>query len=316
MANSHAELPLRNQAAPLREPLLAALGERLRTLRARRGLTRKALAFAANVSERHLANLESGTGNASILVLRQVADALQAPLAELIGDPTTASAEWLLLHGLLRGRGEGDLRRARLAVAEVLGAATMEGGRQRRIALVGLRGAGKSTLGRMLADDLGIPFVELNREIERLAGGGPGEFHSLYGPSAYRRYERRALEEVLEHYPQAVIATPGGLVSDPTTFGLLRAQATTVWLQASPEEHMQRVAAQGDFRPMAGNPEAMEDLKRILASRAASYAKADLSFSTQNLSLAACFDGLRVAVRAVLSLPADGQVVQQAGSPG
>jgi XRE family aerobic/anaerobic benzoate catabolism transcriptional regulator len=161
----------------------------------------------------------------------------------------------------------------------------------------------------MLADDLGVPFVELNREIERLAGGSLPQIHSLYGPAAYRRYERRALEDVLEHYPEAVIATPGGLVSDPATFNLLLAHAFTVWLQATPEEHMARVVAQGDFRPMTGNAEAMEDLKRILAGRASYYAKADVTFSTTGLTLAASFEGLRHAVRAALGMPAEGQTL-------
>jgi XRE family transcriptional regulator, aerobic/anaerobic benzoate catabolism transcriptional regulator len=147
-----------------------------------------------------------------------------------------------------------------------------------------------------------VPFVELNREIERVAGCSLSEIHNLYGPSAYRRYERRALEETIELYPDAVIATPGGIISDAATFGLLLQHCFTVWLQASPEEHMQRVVAQGDLRPMSGNQEAMEDLKRILAGRAAFYAKADLSFSTGGQDLATAFGGLREAVRRTTGL--------------
>lgn len=281
-----------------RDPFLVALGERVRSLRARRGMTRRALAQASEVSERHLANLELGVGNASVLVLREVARALGCPIAELLGDETAGSPEWLLIRDLLRGRTEDDLRRARLALSEVYGEAAKSDARASRIALIGLRGAGKSTLGQMLADALDVPFVELNTEIERVAGCGLDEIHNLLGPTAYRRYERRALEETIQLYPDAVIATPGGLVSDSANLNLLLSHCYTVWLQASPEEHMQRVVAQGDLRPMSGNKEAMDDLRRILAGRAAFYRKADLSFDTSGKTLPQALDGLRAAVRA------------------
>jgi XRE family aerobic/anaerobic benzoate catabolism transcriptional regulator len=280
-----------------RDPFLQALGERVRSLRARKGMTRKALARASEVSERHLANLELGVGNASILVLRQVARALDCALAELLGDETAASPEWLLIRDLLRGRNDEALRRARLALAELYGEAGRPDARASRIALVGLRGAGKSTLGQALADALDVPFVELNTEIERVAGCGIAEIHNLLGPTAYRRYERRALEETIQLYPDAVIATPGGIVSDPATFNLLLSHCYTVWLKASPEEHMQRVIAQGDLRPMAGNQEAMEDLKRILAGRSAFYGKADLQFETGGQSTNQAAARLREALR-------------------
>ncbi|MCG3189336.1 MAG: Shikimate kinase [Burkholderiaceae bacterium] len=281
--------------------LLVALGERVRSLRARRGLTRKAVAQAAEVSERHLANLEYGTGNASILILQQVARALQCPLAELVGDVSTSSPEWLLIRELLETRSEADLRRARIALGELFGTRA-DAGRNRRIALIGLRGAGKSTLGQMLADDLEFPFVELSREIEKFAGCTIAEIHDLYGTNAYRRYERRALEEAIQIYPEAVIATPGGIVSDPATFNLLLAHCTTVWLKANPEDHMRRVAAQGDVRPMAASGEAMDDLKRILAGRLSFYAKADLSFDTSGQTLEQAFQGLREQVRSGIGL--------------
>jgi XRE family aerobic/anaerobic benzoate catabolism transcriptional regulator len=284
-----------------KNPLLAALGERVRNLRARRGLTRKAVALAADVSERHLANLEYGIGNASILVLQQVATALQCSLAELVGDITTISPEWLLIRELLENRSEADLRRARVALGELLGTAAGDPARHRRIALIGLRGAGKSTLGQMLADDLDVPFIELSREIEKIAGCSVREIHDLYGTNAYRRYERRALEETVQIYSEVVIATPGGIVSDPATFNQLLAHCTTVWLQAAPEEHMGRVAAQGDTRPMAASKEAMDDLRRILSGRAAFYSKADLSVDTSGQDLARSFDLLRTAVREAIS---------------
>jgi XRE family aerobic/anaerobic benzoate catabolism transcriptional regulator len=290
-----------------KNPLLAALGERVRNLRARRGLTRKAVALAADVSERHLANLEYGIGNASILVLQQVATALQCSLAELVGDITTTSPEWLLIRELLEHRSEADLRRARIALGELLGTAAGDPARHRRIALVGLRGAGKSTLGRLLAEHWAVPFIELNRSIEALAGCSPGEIHSLYGPAAYRRYEKRALEETIRRFPRAVIATPGGIVSDPATFSLLLAHCYTVWVRATPEEHMGRVLAQGDTRPMAGhagNTEAMNDLRRILDSRAAFYAKADEVFETSGRSVEAAFEGLRQQLEGVAPVAA------------
>jgi XRE family aerobic/anaerobic benzoate catabolism transcriptional regulator len=288
-------------AEEAKNPLLVALGERVRNLRARRGLTRKAVAQAAEVSERHLANLEYGIGNASILVLQQVATALHCSLAELVGDVTTSSPEWLLIRELLEHRGESDLRRARIALGELLGTAAGDPARHRRIALVGLRGAGKSTLGQMLADDLDVPFIELSREIEKLAGCSVREIHDLYGTNAYRRYERRALEETVQIYAEVVIATPGGIVSDPATFNELLAHCTTVWLQAGPEEHMGRVAAQGDTRPMAASKEAMDDLRRILAGRAAFYSKADLSVDTSGKDLAQSFQTLRTAVREAIT---------------
>ncbi|MDB5999456.1 MAG: helix-turn-helix protein, partial [Rhizobacter sp.] len=242
-------------------------------------------------------NLELGTGNASILVLQQVARALQCPLAELVGDMTTSSPEWLMIRELLSGRSDADLQRARLKLAELFDAGGDSRARLSRIALVGLRGAGKSTLGHMLADDFGYPFVELSRVIEQVAGCSITEIHSLYGTNAYRRYERRALEETVQIYPEMVLATPGGLVSDASTFNLLLSHCYTVWLQAEPEDHMRRVVAQGDFRPMAGSREAMDDLKRIIAGRSAFYAKADLHYQTSGHSLDEAFGGLRTDVR-------------------
>ncbi len=289
-----------------KNPFLVALGERVRALRSRRGMTRKAVAQAADVSERHLANLEYGVGNASILILLQVAGALQCTLAELIGDVTTTSPEWLLLRELLEHRDEATLRRVRVAVGELLGTGGASAKGQTlspRVALVGLRGAGKSTLGRMLAEDLGFSFVELSRDIEAFAGCSITEIQGLYGQNAYRRYERRALEEAIQIHPEAVIATPGGIVSDPATFNLLLAHCTTVWLQADPEDHMKRVIAQGDMRPMAASREAMEDLKNILAGRAAFYSKADLKLDTSAEPLDATFAALRRLVRQALNLP-------------
>jgi XRE family transcriptional regulator, aerobic/anaerobic benzoate catabolism transcriptional regulator len=288
-----------SEAGEGKHPALVVLGERVRSLRSRRGMTRRALAAAADVSERHLANLEYGVGNASFLILQQVAQALECSMAELVGDVTASSPEWLMLREMLQGRNDDTLRQVRMAVAKLLG----EGGhadpaataaKRQRIALVGLRGAGKSTLGKRLGDAMGWPFIELNRSIERLAGCSVAEIQALYGQNAYRRYERRALEEALREHAQCVIASPGGIVSDPATFNLLLDQCTTVWLEATPEDHMRRVVAQGDMRPMGASSkramnEAMEDMRSILTGRRPFYSKADYALNTSAQDLDATF---------------------------
>lgn len=291
------------EAVEERHPFLLALGERVRSLRARSGMTRKALAVAADVSERHLANMEYGLGNASVLVLLQVANALQCPLGELIGDVTTSSPEWLMIRELLARRDDATLQRVRIAIGDMLGTGGHVEG-SRRIALIGLRGAGKSTLGPMLAQDLGFPFIELSRDIEKLAGCSVAEIQALYGVTAYRRYERRALEETIQAHVEAVIATPGGLVSDAASFNRLLAHCTTLWLQAEPQDHLKRVTAQGDLRPMAASRQAMQDLKGILAGRAAFYSKAKLKLDTSAQPLPETFQVLRSMVREALHMKA------------
>ena len=281
---------------------LAALGERVRALRARRGLTRKTLAAAAEVSERHLANLEYGTGNASILILLQVANSLQCSLSELIGDVTTSNPEWLMIREQLIDADEATLRRVRLSIGEILGPGEGQSSKH-IIALVGLRGAGKSTLGQRLAEDLGFPFVELSRDIEKLAGCSVNEIQALYGMNAYRRYERRALDALIHAQQPVIIGTPGGMVSDAATFNLLLSSCTTVWLKAEPEDHMQRVIAQGDMRPMATSKEAMDDLRQILKGRAAFYSKSDITINTSAQGLEPTFALLSTQVRELLALP-------------
>jgi XRE family aerobic/anaerobic benzoate catabolism transcriptional regulator len=224
-------------------------------------------------------------------------------LAELLGDVTTTSPEWLLIRELLGQRSEADLRRARVQLVELFGEGGNAQERKNRIALIGLRGAGKTALGQRLADDMGFPFIELSREIEQFAGCQISEIHNLYGANAYRRYERRALEEAIQIYPEVVIATPGGLVSDSANFNLLLSHCTSVWLQADPSDHMGRVAAQGDMRPMAASREAMEDLKRILEGRAAFYSKADMAINTSGRSEDQAFEVLRTSVRQHLQRP-------------
>ena len=284
-------------ATSTKDPFLLALGERVRLLRARRGLTRKSVATASGVSERHLANLEYGVGNASILVLQQVAGALDCDLAELVGDVSTSSPEWLMLRESLRGKSDADLRRARVAIAQLFGTdGARPGARPAHRPDRACAAPASRRSAACVADALELPFVELSREIERIAGCSIREIHDLYGSNAYRRYERRALDEVVRLHAEAVIATPGGIVAEPATFNALLGHCTTVWLQASAEEHMARVAAQGDTRPMAQSREAMADLRRILVGRAAFYAKADATFDTSGRSEAESFAGLLALV--------------------
>ena len=257
---------------------LQTLGQRVRAWRARRGMTRKMLAVHSQVSERHLAQLESGKGNISILLLQQIAGALNISLASLFQEDGPLQAELQVINQVLQRLPEAELTDLRKRLVHEHGKAEQE--RRQRIALIGLRGAGKSTLGAKLAKKLNWPFIELDREVERLAGMGLSELFSLYGQSGYRRFERRALEAAIESNDRIVIATGGSIVSESATFDLLLSSCYTVWLKAEPQEHMNRVVAQGDMRPMAGNKAAMDDLRQILSGRAALYGKADSTVDT------------------------------------
>lgn len=262
--------------------MLRILGERVRAWRARRGMTRKALAIQSQVSERHLAQLEAGKGNISVLLLQQITGALNLPMSAFFQDERPAHAEIQLIDQILARLPDAALADIRKRLIHDYG--VLEGERRQRIALIGLRGAGKSTLGARLAKDLACPFVELDREVERLAGMGLSELFSLYGQAGYRRFERRALETTLKDNERVVIATGGSIVSESATFDLLLSSCYTVWLKATPEEHMSRVLAQGDLRPMAGNKAAMDDLNQILSGRAPLYGKADQSIDTSKQS--------------------------------
>jgi XRE family aerobic/anaerobic benzoate catabolism transcriptional regulator len=257
-------------------------------------MTRKILARDSGVSERYLAQLESGRGNASVLVLSQIAEALSLPVAELLRDEHDQSVELTLIQQLLKRLPAGKLAKVRAHLVREYGSAY--GARENRIALIGLRGAGKSTLGAALAKRLGVPFVELDHEVEAEAGTSLHEIFLLHGQAGYRRYERRALERTLEKNERCVIATGGSIVSEPGTYDLLLSACRTVWLRAAPEEHMARVAAQGDYRPMAGNREAMDDLRRILAGREALYAQADVTIDTAGKTVEQSLSGLARAV--------------------
>jgi XRE family transcriptional regulator, aerobic/anaerobic benzoate catabolism transcriptional regulator len=258
---------------------LSALGDRVRELRSRRGMTRKILAKDSGVSERYLAQLETGQGNASLVILRRIARALDVPLEALLADAPEPPADFTGSVELLRRLGPQQLGEARALLLKTFGDADAAA-RSQRIALIGLRGAGKTTLGSALAERLGVPFIELDREIERESGVALATIFDFYGQAGFRRMERRCLDRVIEQHPRFVLATGGSIVSEPATFERLLAACYTIWLKAAPAEHMQRVVAQGDMRPMAGNRESMADLQRILAGREPLYRRADAEADT------------------------------------
>jgi len=258
---------------------LKRLGERVRETRARRGMTRKLLARDSGVSERYLAQLETGQGNISILLLQQIANALDTPLEALVLAGSEPPVDLVHTMEFLRRLPAAELAEARRLLVQHFGGVDQEA-RRGRIALIGLRGAGKSTLGAMLADRVEVPFIELDRLIEQESGVTLSAIFDLYGQSGFRRLERRCLDQVIERHPRFVLATGGSLVSEPATFERLLTMCFTVWLRATPEEHMQRVIAQGDMRPMADNRESMSDLKRILEVREPLYRKADVTIDT------------------------------------
>jgi XRE family aerobic/anaerobic benzoate catabolism transcriptional regulator len=281
---------------------LLALGKRVRELRNQRGMIRKILAREAEVSERHLAQLEAGEGNVSVVLLRRIAGALGVSMEELFAPEVETreaaeanSAKLSIQHFLERlpaGRVEEALARLKREFGEE------EAARRARIALIGIRGAGKSTLGSKLAADLKIPLVELDSEIEKDAGIPLSEIFALYGQSGYRAIERRLLEGVLGENPRAILSVGGGVVSEKETYDYLLANCYTVWIKARPEEYMARVIAQGDFRVMGGSDQAMEELRRILEAREPLYRKADVVLDTTGDSVEESFAKLKAALRA------------------
>jgi XRE family aerobic/anaerobic benzoate catabolism transcriptional regulator len=279
---SSAQPRYRSASTDLTE-FLGRVGDRVRTMRSRRGMSRKLLAKQSGVSERYLAQLEAGHGNFSIALLRRVANALGVRLVELVDDRPDRSVDHLLITQFLDRLSLADLATARDVLLSRFGGPASDL-RRHRIALIGMRGAGKSTLGRALGVRLGVAFVELDQQIEHLSGMALSEIFELFGQETFRRNERAALEAVLEQQPRLVLATGGGLVTEPATFELLASSCRTVWVRTTPEEHMRRVIEQGDFRPMADSDRAMEDLVLILASREPLYAKADLILDTAGKS--------------------------------
>ena len=267
----------RPKEAALPDPL-KVLADRVRKARARRGMTRKQLARDSQVSERYLAQIEAGHGNISVLVLRQLAMALNIPVA-LLFEGAEPPVEFVPTVEFLRRLSVDDLELARQMLLDQFDGID-PAARHKRIALIGLRGAGKSTLGAALAERLEMPFVELDRVIEQESGLTVGLIFEFHGQAGFRQLEQQCLRNVLQNYPRFVMATGGSLVSEPSTFERLLSSCFTVWLRASPEEHMQRVIAQGDMRSMSNSRDAMSDLKRILAEREVLYSKADIQIDT------------------------------------
>ena len=260
---------------------LAALGREVRRARAKRGMTRRQLAQASRTSERYLAQIESGTGNPSVTVLRAIAQALDISAANLLGEPAAHSGARAALLDLVARLPEQSLAElTQLIEARLLPPERAD--RARRIALIGLRGAGKSTLGRMLARHLGWPFIELDRVVEQDYGASIPDMIEIAGTVTFRRHERAALAHVIAQHDAAVITTAGGIVSDRENYALLLRRSHTIWIKARPEEHMSRVMAQGDFRPMAQNREAMADLVAILEARGSDYARAQAQLDTSS----------------------------------
>ncbi len=275
---------------------LVMVGERVRAARARKGMSRRVLSEVSGVSPRYLAQLESGKGNISIALLLKIAVALDFKVEWLVSEDDPWTSESASMRFLFANA----TRAQRRQVLDLLETSRPANQRAGRIALIGLRGAGKSTLGKAAAVRLNLPFLELDAEIESASGMPVNEVFSLYGQEGYRRLERQALERIVATHENLILAVAGGIVSEPETYTYFLRHYTAIWLRASPEEHMLRVQNQGDERPMIGNPDAMADLKRILASREALYARAeatvDTSGSTPEQSLKTLLAHLSVVV--------------------
>jgi XRE family aerobic/anaerobic benzoate catabolism transcriptional regulator len=263
---------------------LEQLGQRVRTMRALRGMSRKVLAKVSGISERYIAQLESGKGNVSIVLLRRVSNAMGAHLEDLIpsGEP---APDWPVIRDLVRKATPSQIAHAKDVLSGQGNGASQRQMSFAGIALIGLRGAGKSTLGKLLAKKIGWSFVELNKEIEQQNGLSVAEIIALYGQEGFRRMEQAALGQLLARKELMVLATGGGIVSEPLTFDLILSSFYTIWLKAEPEEHMARVRRQGDLRPMADDRSAMAELRTILLSREPLYARASAVVDTAGLSV-------------------------------
>jgi len=272
-----------------------AVGRLLRSARAKRGMTRRQLAEQSGASERYLAQIEGGQGNPSVIVLKAIAEALDLSIVDLLPRTDGRSETLERIVDVLRRMPQSELP----AIADLIeGRAALATDRAQRIALIGLRGAGKSTLGKRLAAKLGAPFIELDRMIEREYGASAPDLIEIAGIATFRRYERACLERVIGNHDIAVIATAGGIVANPDTYALLLRRTHTIWLKARPDDHMRRVMAQGDFRPMARNREAMADLIAILEARRGDYARAEAELDTSGDTVDESFGKLeKIAAR-------------------
>jgi len=293
--------PVPQSEAASTAAFLAAIGREVRKNRAKRGMTRRQLAQASLTSERYLAQIESGAGNPSASVLRAIAQALDLPAAALLPETGPRTAALAGIIDLLAQLPEGELPAlAKDVAARVARAGSSD--RARRIALVGLRGAGKSTLGRMLAQHLGWPFIELDRRVEEDYGASIPDLIEMAGMATFRRHERTALERVIASHERAIITTAGGIVASPESYALLLRRTHTIWIKARPDEHMSRVMAQGDFRPMAQNRQAMADLVAILEARRADYARAEAEVDTSGDAVEQSFAKLQQTVTRLLGV--------------
>ncbi|MGY6536485.1 MAG: helix-turn-helix transcriptional regulator [Pararhodobacter sp.] len=266
---------------PGSDSLLERVGERVRAARERHGLSRRALSEKSAVSQRYLAQLEAGDGNISIALLHRVAQALDHRIEWLLGEEDPWHSDVLRATELFRLADSGTRQR----VLELLQPGRADDLRARRLCLIGLRGAGKSTLGALLGQRRGVPFVELNRVIEEQSGMPINELIAFFGQEGYRRLESEALTRVIATHETVILAVAGGIVADPETFSRLMQNFHTIWVKASPEEHMARVKGQGDLRPMAGNPEAMAQLQALLRARDTLYAQAEAALDTAGRSV-------------------------------
>jgi XRE family aerobic/anaerobic benzoate catabolism transcriptional regulator len=260
------------------EELIQRLASRVRDARKSKGLPRRVLSEMSGVSPRYLAQLEAGEGNISVILLQRVAAALDLKVENLLaeGVPLDRDVERV---AKLFGKASADVQQQVRALLSTQSPAALRAG---RIGLIGLRGAGKSTLGKLAGDALGLPFVELNKEIEAASDMPVSEVMALYGQEGYRELEAEALKRVGAKHDKMILAVAGGIVAESTTYALLLQRFHTIWVHTSPSEYMQRVRAQGDVRPMEGNPAAMTQLKNLLDTRTPLYERADAQINTSN----------------------------------
>lgn len=281
--------------------LIVRVGKRVYNARKAQHLSRRELSERSRVSPRYLVQLEAGEGNISIGLLQRIAVALDKPIEWLVG-PDDASDDDL---ARLAVRYRNADAATRINVQRLLDPEHLRKQKAQRLCLIGLRGAGKSTLGALVAKAMDVPFVELNQQIERSASMPVAEIIAMYGAQGYRKLEADTLKDIINTHQRVVLAVAGGVVEAPVTFAQLLERFHTVWLKASPSEHMERVRAQGDLRPMAGNPQAMEQLRTILISRESRYSQAEHHLNTSGKTIDATLAEFLALVTSQAILTAD-----------